>query len=129
MSDLESRLEKAKKAVEVAKEKYEKAKPTEAKFKELGYDHMNERTIELWVQMNRASKKHKEKRAIPAIEALEKLELAKVNLGRAEVLLHNKNLKNLEKLEKLEKLKKVNKGGRTRRVRGGKGTRRGKNGY
>jgi hypothetical protein len=122
MSDLESRLEKAKKAVEVAKEKYEKAKPTEAKFKELGYDHMNERTIELWVQMNRASKKHKEKRAIPAIEALEKLELAKVNLGRAEVKLHNNNLK---KLEKLEKLKKVNKGGRTRRPkRGPKKTRR-----
>jgi hypothetical protein len=116
MSDLESRLENAKKAVEVAKEKYEKAKPTEAQFKELGYNHMNERNIELWVQMNRASKKFKEKRAIPAIEALEKLELAKVNLGRAEVKLHNKNL---------EKLKKVNKGGRTRRVkRGPKKTRR-----
>jgi len=32
MSTLESRLEKAKKAVEVAKEKYEKSKPTEAEF-------------------------------------------------------------------------------------------------
>ena len=116
MSTLESRLEKAKKAVEVAKEKYEKAKPTEAQFKELGYGHMNERNIEEWVRQNRASKKHKEERAIPAIEALEKLELAKVNLGRAEVLLHNKNLK---------KDKKVNKGGRTRRPkRGPKKTRR-----
>jgi hypothetical protein len=75
MSTLESRLENAKKAVEVAKENYEKSKPTEAQFKELGYDHMNERTIELWVQMNRASRKHKEERAIPAIKALEKLEI------------------------------------------------------
>jgi hypothetical protein len=122
MSDLESRLEKAKKAVEVAKEKYEKAKPTPAKFEELGYGHMNERNIEEWVRQNRASKKYKEKRAEPAIKALEKLELAKVNLGRLEVLLHNKNI---EKLEKLEKLEKVNKGGRTRRPkRGPKKTRR-----
>ena len=104
MSTLESRLENAKKAVEVAKENYEKAKPTEAQFKELGYDHMNERTIELWVQMNRASTKHKEKRAEPAIKALIELELAKVRLGRAEVLLHNSKLK-----------KKKQKGGKTRR--------------
>jgi hypothetical protein len=109
MSNLESRLENAKKAVEVAKENYEKAKPTEAQFKELGYDHMNERTIELWVQMNRASKKHKEERAIPAIKALEKLELAKVRLGRAEVLLHNSKLKK----------EKVKKGGKTRRPKRG----------
>ena len=80
MSTLESRLENAKKAVEVAKENYEKAKPTEAQFKELGYDHMNERTIELWVQMNRASKKYREKRAIPAINALKALETAESKL-------------------------------------------------
>ena len=109
MNNLESRLENAKKAVEVAKENYEKSKPTEAQFKELGYDHMNERTIELWVQMNRASRKHKEERAIPAIKALEKLELAKVRLGRAEVLLHNSKLKK----------KKVKKGGKTRRPKRG----------
>jgi hypothetical protein len=80
MPTLESRLEKAKKAVEVAKEKYEKSKPTEAEFKELGFGHMNERTIELWVQMNRSSKKHKEKRAIPAINALKALETAQSKL-------------------------------------------------
>jgi hypothetical protein len=109
MTTLESRLENAKKAVEVAKENYEKAKPTPAKFEELGYGHMNERTIELWVQMNRASKKHKEKRAEPAIKALIELELAKVKLGRAEVLLHNSKLKK----------KKVKKGGKTRRPKRG----------
>ena len=119
MSTLESRLENAKKAVEVAKENYEKAKPTPAKFEELGYGHMNERNIEEWVRQNRASKKYKEKRAEHAIKALIELELAKVNLGRLEVLLHNKNLKNLGKD------KKVNKGGRTRRPkRGPKKTRR-----
>ena len=80
MPTLESRLEKAKKAVEVAKEKYEKSKPTEAEFKELGYGHMNERTIELWVQMNRESKKYKEKRAEPAINALKALETAQSKL-------------------------------------------------
>jgi len=80
MPTLEKQLEKAKKAVEVAKEKYEKSKPTEAQFKELGYGHMNERTIELWVQMNRASKKHKEKRAEPAIKALKALETAQSKL-------------------------------------------------
>jgi hypothetical protein len=80
MPTLESRLEKAKKAVEVAKEKYEKSKPTEAEFKELGYGHMNERTIELWVQSNRASKKYREKRAIPAINALKALETAQSKL-------------------------------------------------
>ena len=80
MPTLESRLEKAKKAVEVAKEKYEKSKPTEAQFKELGYGHMNERNIELWVQSNRASKKYKEKRAIPAINALKALETAQSKL-------------------------------------------------
>ena len=99
MSTLESRLEKAKKAVEVAKENYEKAKPTEAQFKELGYDHMNERTIELWVQMNRASKKYREKRAIPAINALKALETAE------------------SKLRFLEDRKK--KGGKTRRPKRG----------
>ena len=103
MSTLESRLEKAKKAVEVAKEKYEKSKPTEAQFKELGYGHMNERNIELWVQMNRSSKKHKEKRAEPAINALKALETAQ------------------SKLRFLESKK----GGRTRRSKGGsKKTRR-----
>ena len=80
MPTLESRLEKAKKAVEVAKENYEKAKPTEAQFKELGYDHMNERNIEHWVQMNRASKKYREKRAEPAIKALKALETAQSKL-------------------------------------------------
>jgi len=109
MSSLESRLENAKKAVEVAKEKYEKAKPTEAQFKELGYDHMNERNIEEWVRQNRASKKYREKRAEPAIKALIELELAKAKLGRAEVLLHN---------SKLIK-KKVKKGGKTRRPKRG----------
>jgi hypothetical protein len=118
MSTLESRLENAKKAVEVAKENYEKAKPTPAKFEELGFGHMNERNIELWVQMNRASRKHKEERAIPAIKALEKLELAKAKLGRAEVLLHNSKLKK----------NKVKKGGKTRRVKGGSKKTR-KNGF
>ena len=106
MSTLESRLEKAKKAVEVAKEKYEKSKPTEAEFQELGYGHMNERTIELWVQMNRASKKHKEKRAEPAIKALKELETAQ------------------SKLRFLED--KGKKGGRTRRRRGSSKTRKNK---
>jgi hypothetical protein len=120
MYNLESTLEKAKKAVEVAKENYEKAKPTPAKFEELGYGHMNESNIEEWVRQNRASKKYKEKRAEPAIKALIELELAKAKLGRAEVNLHNKNL---------EKDKKVNKGGRTRRPkRGSKKTTR-KNKY
>jgi len=109
MSTLESRLENAKKAVEVAKENYEKAKPTPAKFEELGYGHMNERNIEEWVRQNRASKKYKEKRAEPAIKALIELELAKVKLGRLEVLLHNSKLKN----------KKVKKGGKTRRPKRG----------
>jgi hypothetical protein len=108
MPTLESRLEKAKKAVEVAKENYEKAKPTEAQFKELGFGHMNERNIEEWVRQNRASKKYKEKRAIPAIKALEKLETAE------------------SKLRFLED--RVKKGGRTRRSkRGSKKTR--KNGF
>jgi len=108
MPTLESRLEKAKKAVEVAKEKYEKSKPTEAQFKELGYGHMNERNIEEWVRQNRASKKYREKRAIPAIKALEKLETAE------------------SKLRFLED--RVKKGGRTRRAkRGSKKTR--KNGF
>jgi hypothetical protein len=80
MPTLESRLEKAKKAVEVAKEKYEKSKPTEAEFKELGYGHMNARTIELWVESNRASKKYREKRAEPAINALKALETAQSKL-------------------------------------------------
>jgi hypothetical protein len=80
MPTLESRLEKAKKAVEVAKENYEKAKPTEAQFKELGYGHMNERNIEHWVQSNRASKKYREKRAEPAINALKALETAQSKL-------------------------------------------------
>jgi hypothetical protein len=110
MTTLESRLENAKKAVEVAKENYEKAKPTEAEFKELGFGHMNERTIELWVQSNRASKKYKEKRAIPAINALKALETAESKLRFLE-----------------DKPKKVKKGGKTRRRRRGKGTR--KNGF
>ena len=115
MSTLESRLENAKKAVEVAKENYEEAKPTEAEFKKLGYGHMNARTIELWVQMNRSATKHTEERAKPAIKALIELELAKAKLGRAEVLLHN---------SKLIK-KKVKKGGKTRRSkRGSNKTRR-----
>jgi hypothetical protein len=108
MPTLESRLEKAKKAVEVAKENYEKAKPTEAQFKELGFGHMNERNIEEWVRQNRASKKYREKRAIPAIKALEKLEVAKARLGRAEVSLYNSKLK-----------KKKQKGGKTRRPKRG----------
>jgi len=108
MSTLESRLENAKKAVEVAKEKYEKAKPTPAKFEELGYGHMNERNIEEWVRQNRASKKYREKRAEPAIKALIELELAEAKLGRAEVLLHNSKLK-----------KKKQKGGKTRRPKRG----------
>ena len=99
MPTLESRLEKAKKAVEVAKEKYEKAKPTEAQFKELGFGHMNERNIEEWVRQNRASKKYREKRAIPAINALKALETAE------------------SKLRFLQD--KVKKGGRTRRVKRG----------
>ena len=103
MPTLESRLEKAKKAVEVAKENYEKAKPTEAEFKELGYGHMNERNIEHWVQSNRASKKYREKRAEPAINALKALETAQSKLR----FLQDK------------------KGGRTRRSKGGsKKTRR-----
>jgi hypothetical protein len=105
MPTLESRLEKAKKAVEVAKEKYEKSKPTEAQFKELGYGHMNERNIEEWVRQNRASKKYREKRAEPAINALKALETAQ------------------SKLRFLED--KGKKGGRTRRSKGGsKKTRR-----
>ena len=116
MSTLESRLEKAKKAVEVAKENYEKAKPTPAKFEELGFGHMNERNIEEWVRQNRASKKYREKRAEPAIKALIELELAEAKLRRAEVSLHNKNL---------DKDKKVKKGGKTLRPkRGSKKTRR-----
>jgi hypothetical protein len=104
MPTLESRLEKAKKAVEVAKEKYEKSKPTEAQFKELGYGHMNERNIEHWVQSNRASKKYREKRAEPAIKALKALETAQ---------------------SKLRFLQDKVKGGRTRRSkRGSKKTRR-----
>jgi len=107
MPTLESRLEKAKKAVEVAKENYEKAKPTPAKFEELGFGHMNERNIEEWVRQNRASKKYREKRAIPAIKALEKLETAE------------------SKLRFLED--RVKKGGKTRRSKQRRGTR--KNGF
>jgi len=106
MPTLESRLEKAKKAVEVAKEKYEKSKPTEAEFKKLGFGHMNERNIEEWVRQNRASKKYREKRAIPAINALKALETAE------------------SKLRFLQD--KV--GGRTRRVKRGSKTTR-KNGF
>ena len=111
MSTLESRLEKAKKAVEVAKEKYEKAKPTEAQFKELGYGHMNDKNIEEWVRQNRASKKYREKRAIPAINALKALETAESKLRFLE-----------------DKPKKVKKGGKTRRVKGGSKKTR-KNGF
>ena len=104
MPTLESRLEKAKKAVEVAKENYEKAKPTPAKFEELGFGHMNERNIEEWVRQNRASKKYREKRAEPAIKALEKLETAQ------------------SKLRFLED--RVKKGGKTRRSKQRRGTRK-----
>jgi hypothetical protein len=106
MPTLESRLEKAKKAVEVAKEKYEKSKPTEAQFKELGFGHMNERNIEEWVRQNRASKKYREKRAEPAIKALIELETAQSKLR----FLQDK------------------KGGRTRRSKGGSKKTR-KNGF
>jgi hypothetical protein len=41
---------------------------------------MNERNIEHWVQMNRASKKYREKRAEPAIKALKALETAQSKL-------------------------------------------------
>lgn len=87
MSTLESRLEKAKKAVEVAKETYKNAKPTPAKFEELGYGRMNERDIENWVKLHRKSK---EKLLQPAIKALKALEVAEAKLGRAEVKVHNK---------------------------------------
>ena len=104
MNDLESRLENAKKAVEVAKENYEKAKPTEAQFKELGFGHMNERNIEEWVRQNRASKQYKEERAKPAIKALEELEAAESRLR----LLENR----------------VKKGGKTLRSKQRRGTRK-----
>jgi hypothetical protein len=104
MPTLESRLEKAKKAVEAAKENYEKAKPTPAKFEELGYGHMSERNIEEWVRQNRASKKYREKRAEPAIKALEKLETAQ------------------SKLRFLED--RVKKGGKTLRSKQRRGTRK-----
>jgi len=87
MPTLESRLEKAKKAVEVAKETYKNAKPTPAKFEELGYGRMNERDIEYWVKLHRKSK---EKLLQPAIKALKALEVAEAKLGRAEVKVHNK---------------------------------------
>lgn len=87
MSTLESRLEKAKKAVEVAKETYKNAKPTPAKFEELGYGRMNERDIEYWVKLHRKSK---EKLLQPAIKALKALEVAEAKLGRAEVKVYNK---------------------------------------
>ena len=87
MPTLESRLEKAKKEVEVAKETYKNAKPTPAKFEELGYGRMNERDIENWVKLHRKSK---EKLLQPAIKALKALEVAEAKLGRAEVKVHNK---------------------------------------
>ena len=87
MTTLESRLEKAKKAVEVAKETYKNAKPTPAKFEELGYGRMNERDIENWVKLHRKSK---EKLLQPAIKSLKALEVAEAKLGRAEVKVHNK---------------------------------------
>lgn len=87
MSTLESRLEKAKKAVEVAKETYKNAKPTLAKFKETGYHLTNENDIDKWVKYHRNSK---EKLLQPAIKALKALETAQKVLGRAEVKVHNK---------------------------------------
>ena len=105
MTTLESRLEKAKKAVEVAKEKYEKAKPTLAKFKETGYHLTKESDIDKWVKYHRKSN---EKLLQPAIKALKELETAQKVLGRAEVKVHNK-------------------GGTRRSKRGGNKTR--KNGY
>ena len=107
MPTLESRLEKAKKAVEVAKEKYEKAKPTLAKFKETGYHLTKESDIDKWVKYHRKSD---EKLLQPAIKALKELETAQKVLGRLETKVHNK------------------KAG-TRRRRRSNGTRRGKNGY
>ena len=87
MPTWESRLEKAKKEVEVAKETYKNAKPTPAKFEELGYGRMNERDIENWVKIHRKSR---EKLLQPAIKALKALEVAEAKLGRAEVKVHNK---------------------------------------
>ena len=105
MPTLEEQLENAKKAVEVAKENYEKAKPTLAKFKETGYHLTKEGDIDKWVKYHRNSQ---EKLLQPAIKALKALEVAKARLGRAEVKVHNKK-----------------KGGKTRRSkRAGNKTRR-----
>jgi hypothetical protein len=104
MPSLKLQIEKAKKVVEVAKKKYEKAKPTPAKFEELGFGHMNERNIEEWVRQNRASKNYKEERAKPAIKALEELEAAESRLR----LLENR----------------VKKGGKTLRSKQRRGTRK-----
>jgi hypothetical protein len=92
MSTLESRLEKAKKAVELAKDALQKAKPA----------GQSQRDFENGMNMfpNDYS---------DGVEAKKKLEVAKARLGRAEVNLHNSKLKN----------KKVKKGGKTRRVKGG----------
>ena len=87
MPSLEKQLENAKKAVEVAKETYKNAKPTPARFEELGYGRMNERDIENWVKLHRKSK---EKLLQPAIKALKELETAQKVLGRLETKVHNK---------------------------------------
>ena len=87
MPSLEKQLENAKKAVEVAKEKYEKAKPTLAKFKETGYHLTKESDIDKWVKYHRKSN---EKLLQPAIKALKALETAQKVLGRAEVKVYNK---------------------------------------
>jgi hypothetical protein len=97
---LEKQLEKAKKAVEVAKKNYKNAKPPRVN----NPIFTDEASVDKWMKDNR---NNKEKLLQPAFKALKALETAEAKLGRLETKIYNK------------------KGGKTRRSkRGTKGTRR-----
>ena len=85
MPTLEKQLENAKKAVEVAKEKYEKAKPPRVN----NPIFTDEASVDKWMKDNR---NNKEKLLQPAFKALKALEVAEAKLGRLEVKIHNKKV-------------------------------------
>lgn len=80
---LEKQLEKAKKAVEVAKKNYKNAKPPRVN----NPIFTDEASVDKWMKDNR---NNKEKLLQPAFKALKALEVAEAKLGQLEVKVHNK---------------------------------------
>ena len=85
MPTLEKQLENAKKAVEVAKEKYEKAKPPRVN----NPIFTDEASVDKWMKDNR---NNKEKLLQPAFKALKALETAEANIERLETKIYNKKV-------------------------------------